>query len=217
MDKAAFTIQLNDRGLRRALASGRVSRRALERMSRVAQLCRYDQTSRTCTRSRMGPSLEGHHREPARGSWDAAERPGGGKTQVTRQARASCGIDISGPSSGCPGPIRGCAVGGDLRRSATGLLPGCLNRGCRREPDRHIRIVASLDRNRLAQSARGRLEDGRGGFDKETRRKAQAFSAEAVWECPSLFHRGLFDLSTSEVTSHGRREDIRRESTQVPA
>src|SRR5437867_7362884 len=33
--------------------------------------------------------------EPARGSWDVAQWAGSGKTQVTRQDRASCGLDIS--------------------------------------------------------------------------------------------------------------------------
>ena len=41
-----------------------------------------------------GPGLEGHCREPARGSWDVAQWAGGGKTQLTRQDRASCGLDI---------------------------------------------------------------------------------------------------------------------------
>jgi hypothetical protein len=36
-------------------------------------------------------SLEGHRREPARGSWDVAQWAGNGKTQVTRQDCASCG------------------------------------------------------------------------------------------------------------------------------
>ena len=39
-----------------------------------------------------GPGLEGHRREPARGSWDVAQWAGSGKTQVTRQDRASCGL-----------------------------------------------------------------------------------------------------------------------------
>jgi NADPH:quinone reductase-like Zn-dependent oxidoreductase len=39
-----------------------------------------------------GPGLEGHRREPARGSWDAAQRAGSRKTRVTRQDRASCGL-----------------------------------------------------------------------------------------------------------------------------
>jgi NADPH:quinone reductase-like Zn-dependent oxidoreductase len=53
---------------------------------------RYDRTSRPCTRSGCGPGLEGHRREPARGSWDVAQWAGSGKTQVTRQDRASCGL-----------------------------------------------------------------------------------------------------------------------------
>src|SRR5262249_23480667 len=44
------------------------------------------------TRNRSGPGLEGHRREPARGSWDVAQWAGSGKTQVTRQDRASCGL-----------------------------------------------------------------------------------------------------------------------------
>ena len=42
-----------------------------------------------------GPGMERHRRELARGSWDIAQWAGGGKTQVTRQDRASCGLDIS--------------------------------------------------------------------------------------------------------------------------
>ena len=36
----------------------------------------------TCTRSRIRPGLEGHRREPARGSWDVVQWAGSGKTQV---------------------------------------------------------------------------------------------------------------------------------------
>jgi hypothetical protein len=39
--------------------------------------------------------LEGHRREPARGSWDVAQWAGSAKTQQTRQDRASCSLDIS--------------------------------------------------------------------------------------------------------------------------
>src|SRR5262249_28171222 len=42
---------------------------------------------------RCGPGLEGHCREPARGSWDAAQWAGSGTTQITRQDRASCGLE----------------------------------------------------------------------------------------------------------------------------
>jgi len=42
-----------------------------------------------------GPSLEGHRGEPARGSWDVAQRAGSTKTKETRQDRASCGLGIS--------------------------------------------------------------------------------------------------------------------------
>jgi hypothetical protein len=42
-----------------------------------------------------GPGLEGHRREPAGCSWDVAQWAGNRKTQVTRQDRASCGLDIS--------------------------------------------------------------------------------------------------------------------------
>ena len=44
---------------------------------------------------RCGQGLEGHRREHARGSWDVAEWAGSGETQVTRQDRASSGLDIS--------------------------------------------------------------------------------------------------------------------------
>jgi hypothetical protein len=59
---------------------------------------RGDDTTRRRDRVRArgcGPGLEGHRREPARGSWDVAQWAGNGKTQVTRQDRASCGLDIS--------------------------------------------------------------------------------------------------------------------------
>ncbi len=59
---------------------------------------RGDDTTRRRDRVRApgcGPGLEGHRREPARGSWDVAQWAGSGKTQVTRQDRASCGLDIS--------------------------------------------------------------------------------------------------------------------------
>src|SRR3954469_6017979 len=42
-----------------------------------------------------GPGLEGHRPEPARGSWDVAQWAGSGKPQIARQARASCGLNIS--------------------------------------------------------------------------------------------------------------------------
>src|ERR1700737_1891998 len=35
--------------------------------------------------SGCGPGMEGHRREPARGSWNFAQRAGSGKTQITRQ------------------------------------------------------------------------------------------------------------------------------------
>ncbi len=44
---------------------------------------------------RCGPGLERHRRELARGSWDVAQRAGSGKTQTTRQDRASCGLEIA--------------------------------------------------------------------------------------------------------------------------
>src|SRR5258708_4898802 len=59
---------------------------------------RGDDTTRRRDRVRApgcGPGLEGHRREPARGSRDVAQWAGSGKTQVTRQDRASCGVDIS--------------------------------------------------------------------------------------------------------------------------
>jgi uncharacterized protein YbjT (DUF2867 family) len=40
-----------------------------------------------------GPGLEGHRREPARRSWDVDQCAGSKKTQVTRQDRASCGLE----------------------------------------------------------------------------------------------------------------------------
>jgi len=42
---------------------------------------------------RCGRGLEGHRQEPARGSWDVARWARSGKTQVTRQDRASCGLE----------------------------------------------------------------------------------------------------------------------------
>ena len=54
---------------------------------------RGDDTTRRRDRVRApgcGPGLEGHRREPARGSWDVAQCAGSGKTQTTRQDRASC-------------------------------------------------------------------------------------------------------------------------------
>jgi NAD(P)-dependent dehydrogenase (short-subunit alcohol dehydrogenase family) len=41
-----------------------------------------------------GPGMEGHRRESARGSWVIAHWAGSGKTQVTRQDRASRGLEI---------------------------------------------------------------------------------------------------------------------------
>jgi hypothetical protein len=40
----------------------------------------------------VAQALEGHRRESARGSWDGAHWAASGKTQVTRQDRASCGL-----------------------------------------------------------------------------------------------------------------------------
>ena len=57
---------------------------------------RGDDTTRRRDRVRApgcGPGLEGHRREPR--AWDVAQWVGSGKTQVTRQDRASCGLDIS--------------------------------------------------------------------------------------------------------------------------
>jgi NADPH:quinone reductase-like Zn-dependent oxidoreductase len=39
-----------------------------------------------------GRVMEGYRRKPARGSWDVVQWAGSGKTQVTRQDRASCGL-----------------------------------------------------------------------------------------------------------------------------
>jgi Alcohol dehydrogenase GroES-like domain len=59
---------------------------------------RGDDTTRCrdCVRAPgCGSGLEGHRWQPARGSWDVAQWAGSGKTQATRQDRASCGLDIS--------------------------------------------------------------------------------------------------------------------------
>ncbi len=44
---------------------------------------------------RCSPGLEGHRRETAKGSWAVVQWARSGKTQVTRQDRASCVLDIS--------------------------------------------------------------------------------------------------------------------------
>src|SRR5260370_32727385 len=59
---------------------------------------RGDDTTRRRDRVRApgcGPGLERHRRGPARGSWDVAQWAGSGEAQVTRQDRASCGLNIS--------------------------------------------------------------------------------------------------------------------------
>jgi NADPH:quinone reductase-like Zn-dependent oxidoreductase len=53
---------------------------------------RYDQTSRLCTRFKMWLRPGRTSWEAARGSWDVARWAGSGKTQATRQDRASCGL-----------------------------------------------------------------------------------------------------------------------------
>ena len=56
---------------------------------------RGDHTTRRRNRIRAagcGPGLEGHRQEPARGTWEFSRWAGNGKTQVTRQDRASCGL-----------------------------------------------------------------------------------------------------------------------------
>ena len=59
---------------------------------------RGDDTARRRERVRApgcGRGLEGHRREPASGSWNVAQLAGSGKTQVTWQDRASCGLEIA--------------------------------------------------------------------------------------------------------------------------
>src|ERR1700676_3250723 len=56
---------------------------------------RGDDTTRRRDRVRAPgcvPGLEGHRWELTRGSWNVAQWAGNGKTQVTRQDRASCGL-----------------------------------------------------------------------------------------------------------------------------
>jgi len=53
--------------------------------------------------------LEGHRREPARGSWDFAQWAGSCQTQITRKDRASRGLDVSVCAQG-----EGSSVWGDL-------------------------------------------------------------------------------------------------------
>jgi hypothetical protein len=66
-------------------------------LSKIGRLLEErDDTTRRRHRVRApgrGPGLEGHRRESARGSWDVAKWAGSGKTQVTRQDRASCGLE----------------------------------------------------------------------------------------------------------------------------
>src|SRR6516225_9496267 len=59
----------------------------------------FDHTGDDTTRRRdgiraagCGPGLEGHRQEPASGSREFSRWAGNGKTQVTRQDRASCGL-----------------------------------------------------------------------------------------------------------------------------
>src|SRR5439155_3488959 len=68
----------------------------LEKIARLLE--RGDDTARRRERVRApgcGRGLEGHRREPASGSWKVAQLAGSGKTQVTRQDRASCGLEIA--------------------------------------------------------------------------------------------------------------------------
>ena len=68
----------------------------LEKIARLLE--RGDDTARRRERVRApgcGRGLEGHRREPASGSWNVAQLAGSGKTQVTRQDRASCGLEIA--------------------------------------------------------------------------------------------------------------------------
>src|SRR6266566_4387737 len=61
-------------------------------------LGRGDNTTRRCDRirtPRCSPGLEGHRRETARGSWAVVQWARSGKTQVTRQDRASCVLDFT--------------------------------------------------------------------------------------------------------------------------
>jgi uncharacterized protein YbjT (DUF2867 family) len=58
----------------------------------------YAVAIRRCDRvrtPRCSPGLEGHRRETAKGSWAVVQWARSGKTQVTRQDRASCVLDIS--------------------------------------------------------------------------------------------------------------------------
>src|SRR5438094_8244757 len=68
-------------------------------LGKIARLLeRGDDTARRRERVRApgcGRGLEGHRREPASGSWNVAQLAGSGKTQVTRQDRASCGLEIA--------------------------------------------------------------------------------------------------------------------------
>jgi len=78
--------------------------RAVRRRARQnrATAGRGDDTTRRRDRVRApgcGPGLEGHRREPARGSWDVAQWAGSGRTQVARKDRASCGLDNSNEAS----------------------------------------------------------------------------------------------------------------------
>ena len=68
----------------------------LEKIARLLE--RGDDTARRRERVRApgcGRGLEGHRWEPASGSWNVAQLAGSGKTQVTRQDRASCGLEIA--------------------------------------------------------------------------------------------------------------------------
>ena len=68
-------------------------------LGRIARLLEEETIRpRRCKRVRTSgcrPGLEGHRSEPPRRSWDVAQWAGSGKTRVTRQDRASCGLDIS--------------------------------------------------------------------------------------------------------------------------
>jgi|HubBroStandDraft_4_1064222.scaffolds.fasta_scaffold98530_1 NADPH:quinone reductase-like Zn-dependent oxidoreductase len=90
---ATQPVSQEETALRRV--SGGLRGRAQQNRATAA---RENDTTRRRHRVRApgrGPGLEGHRRESARGSWGVAKWAGSGKTQVTRQDRASCGLDIS--------------------------------------------------------------------------------------------------------------------------
>ena len=74
-----------------------------------------------------GPGLEGHRREPTRGSWDVAQWAGSGKTQITRQDRASCGLASADPERAAPAlfvAVLWAVIFFDVRRALAGPFIG---------------------------------------------------------------------------------------------